>query len=195
MQPSDSLIPCVDPPILLNGLKHHLAYIKAFIHANISAGISVIPSLRVKLLCIGESQMDVYLGTMSPREIAQEVAVKLKEANLYEKPLYENWLLQEKGGFANIRLADGTDWILRVGEIAERYIHIHPGRYAAHTIRVKANTLKTAIALTVCRKVEHPKEIEVTYVNYVRKKVLNLSPVKSISASEGMGKLLELLNG
>jgi hypothetical protein len=84
--------------------------------------------------------------------------------------------------------------VLRLGEQPERYVHIHPGRYSPHTIRVKAGALKTAIALSVWMKLYNHGELTVELLNYVRKDVLTASPVKSLTAVEGFVKLFKLVN-
>jgi hypothetical protein len=84
--------------------------------------------------------------------------------------------------------------VLRLGEQENRYVHIHPGRYATHTIRVKAGTLKTAIAVSIWKKKFNCTEITLALVNRVRKEILYTSPVKSFSADEGLGKLIQLIN-
>jgi hypothetical protein len=83
---------------------------------------------------------------------------------------------------------------LRLGEQEERYVHIHPGRYSPHTIRVKANTLKTAIALSVWMKVYNHREINLELLNHVRREILAASPVKSLEGTEGFIKLFNLVH-
>jgi hypothetical protein len=85
-------------------------------------------------------------------------------------------------------------WVLRLGEQAERYIHIHPGRYSPHTVRVKASALKTTIAASVWMKILNQAKLTVELLNYVRKEILGTSPVKSLEATEGFVKLFKLVH-
>jgi hypothetical protein len=181
----------VPSPVLVNCLKHHLVFIRSFIASSATEDISLLPR---QLYGIGESQMDLYTGSLSPGEIAFQIIEQLKNWQLFEKQAYISWLNRQESGYATLQLSDGSTWILRIGEQEERYIHIHPGRYAAHTIRVRATTLKTAIALSVWQLVHHKQEISLAIVNQVRKELLQVSPVKSISSTEAISKLLYLLN-
>ncbi|MFC2135224.1 hypothetical protein ACFLTH_11455 [Bacteroidota bacterium] len=177
-------------PILLNSIKHHAGYIQNEINSS-----QYDPKiLRKKLVVIGDSQMDLYFGSLSPVEIGDEVIKQLKENMILEKTKYESWLESGRNDYQTITLSDTSVWTLRLAEDEERYVHIHPGRYSPHTIRVKALTLKTAIAVLVyaARFSKHPIDVEV--INLVRSEILGESPVKSLEKSEGLIKLLTLLS-
>ncbi len=178
-------------PVLVNGLKHHLGYIRNFVDKHIT---STAQEIGYRLLSLGESQMDVYMGRMSLEEIAHEIIHRLQAASQFSKNAFIDLLNKNQAGYTTLQLSDGTNWVLRLGEVDNRYIHIHPGRYTAHSIRVKAGALKTAIAVSVWRKKFGHSKITLALINQVRKQVLNASPVKSVSASEGIGKLIQLID-
>jgi hypothetical protein len=182
----------VPPPVLLNSLKHHLGYIKDFIER--SAAVNNIEEVTRQLLLIGESQMDLYLGDLTPEIIAYQITKQLQEKGAIDKEQYLNFINNQDTSYQIIRLSDNSVWVLRLGEKAERYIHIHPGRYSPHTVRVKAGALKTTIAASVWMKMLNQAVLTLELLNYVRKEILGESPVKSLEATEGFGKLFKLVH-
>ncbi len=181
----------VPPPILFNGLKHHVNYIQSFIRESITHRNTDL--LREQLLCIGESQMDVYTGELLAMDIASQIKNQVEEIGIYSKSQYIHFLQQHPASFRTIPLSDGSLWILRLGEKEERYIHIHPGRYSPHTLRVKAGALKTAIASCVWMQIHKQEEITIELLNLIRREVLGISPVKSLDSMEGFAKVHKIL--
>ncbi|MCX7987703.1 MAG: hypothetical protein N2662_12270 [Bacteroidales bacterium] len=171
----------MDNPVLFNALKHHWYTIKKF---------SGSPPLQWidELVVIGHSIIDLYIGKMTVEQITEEVIKELQRINVFEIKAFEEWLKQGRD-FRIIKLSDGSFWTLRRTKHNEtQYIHIHPGRYSPHTMRVKSETLKTAIAYQCLRyygelnnlptSLRSASDKEITqYLNYVRQK-LQLSPVK-----------------
>jgi len=137
--------------------------------------------------------MDLYFGSYSPVEISEQILNYLKEKKVYLPERYKDWLTENENDYRLINLFDKSVWTLRLGEDAEKYVHIHPGRYSHNTRRVKALTLKTAIFTLCCEKLGEPKLSGRELINHVRKKYLNEPPLKSVSKESGLGKLLELL--
>ena len=78
-----------------------------------------------------------------------------------------------------------------MGDSREEYIHIHPARYAKDTVRVKANSLKTAILLAK-HGIYNFQDLEITELNSFRKK-LSLSPIRSLKAASGIKEVLGLI--
>jgi hypothetical protein len=187
--PENCMVP---PPVLFNCLKHHLGFIHDYIEASVAS--KNMEALSSQLLSIGESQMDLYLGGLAPALIAHQIVVQLQENKMYERAAYVNFLHTNEPGYQKMIISDHSVWILRLGEVEGRYVHIHPGRYSPHTVRVKASTLKTAIALSVWMKLHVYTEVTVEMLNYVRKNILSTSPVKSLTAAEGFGKIFRLVH-
>lgn len=177
----------VPAPVLFHGWKHHLPYILSEI-AQFRALQSIdIEKFNKILLTIGSSQMDLYLGQLSPAAIGKETVEKLHLENLLDKAKYEQWLIQN-GYYQQITLSDQSRWTLRMGNQEDRHIHIHPSRYSPHSLRIDANTLKTIIVYLL--EYEKDKtEIDLIRVNAVRQKYLQLSPIKSISVEKGIGAI------
>lgn len=173
------------PPILFNHLKHHLGAVHLYIETEKT-------NHYTNLLCIGASQADFYIGDLQLNDIREEILQKLSNMHLSGKEEYVNWL-QENGGFQQVALSDGSIWILLEGTDADCYIHIHPGRYSPHTIRIKASTLKTAIALC-CAGVLSPKDISTEKVNVVRRD-LKLSPIREVKDAATILEAVQLILG
>ena len=183
----------VPEPVKLNCWKHHLMFIKEQI-SNVDNNVSG-NELRKILLLIGESQMDLYFGKLSPKQISIFIINKLKKKRVYETSKFKEWIVNDGKNYRMIYLPDKSTWILREGNEIKRYIHIHPGRYSPLTFRVKSLTLKGAIAVVTTFGVERSKKLFLDDVNSIRKEILNQPPLKSISANAGQGNIILTLCG
>ncbi len=148
----------VSSPVNFNCWKHHAGFIKQQIKLHSRTRDQI--QLKKHLLVIGESQMDLYFGKLSPSEISREIISYLKKEKSFSFDRYIGWLKTETKDYKLIRLSDKSIWTLRLGENQERYVHIHPGRYSPNTIRVKATTLKTAILILWYKQLGEIKVIE-----------------------------------
>ncbi len=186
-----AIIDSVPAPVLFNGLKHHTGYIQAFIrecivHKNITL-------LREHLLSIGESQMDLYTGTLPVADIAWQIIEQVKGVGLFTRNQFIEYLRLHPANYYTVPLSDGSLWVLRLGELENRYIHIHPGRYSLHTLRIKAGALKTAIATHVWMQLSEQNTISLNLLNQARKEILAASPVKSLESMVGFAKIYHLV--
>lgn len=180
----------VPSPINFNCWKHHTGFLTEQIVTIKSE--KEIKELRTKLLKIGESQMDLYYGKLSPAKISDQIIHSLKEKKLLSLKQYTAWLNKENKNYNLVELPDKSVWTLRLSENSDRYVHIHPGRHSPLTIRVKATTLKTAILIL---SFEHPGKngnVNTETVNQIRKAYLDESPLKSLSKASGLIKLIDL---
>ncbi|WP_439880547.1 hypothetical protein ACSX1A_15475 [Pontibacter sp. MBLB2868] len=177
-------------PVLFHPLKHHLGHIVAYMKANRS---SAVPDIQQDLLTLGTSQLDLYCGPLTPLQIAQETIDHLEKRDLLQPEKFSEYLSLTDNHYRCITLSDSTDWVLRWGVIEGRYVHLHPARYAPHTIRVKAAAIKTAIAAIMASWRLQTSEIDAKVINNARKEWLRLAPIKKISPTEGVGKILGLL--
>lgn len=182
---------CVVPiPINFNCWKHHYGFIKNQISA--CTNQKEFRNLKQTLLKIGNSQMDFYVGTLTPELISSFIINYLKSLNVLDPEKYNSWLTTEGKDFRQIKLEDKSIWTLRLGTKTERYIHIHPGRHSPNTLRVKAKTLKTTILVLCSEKINNEQKMSIKQINGLRKEYLGESPLKSISKETGLGKLIEL---
>jgi len=182
----------IPPPINFNCWKHHAGFIKKQIEP--VKETTEFEELRVYLLKIGESQMDLYFGRFSPTEISEYILNALDRKNISNSEQYKYWLTQEGKDFQLVELKDKSVWALRLNDDIKRYVHIHPGRYSPHTIRVKATTLKTAILVLCSEKIGEINTTETNTVNQIRKKYLYEPPLKSFSDATGLRELINLLH-
>jgi hypothetical protein len=180
----------ITPPINFNCWKHHAGFIKKQIDS--VKEIKEPDQLKVYLLKIGESQMDLYFGEYSPINISEQILDYLHRNRIYSPDLYKDWFSKDGKDYQLVELRDKSIWTLRLGDDAERYVHIHPGRYSPHTVRVKAATLKTVILVLCSEKIGEIKTIETQTINRIRKKYLDEPPIKSFSSASGLGRLIDL---
>ncbi len=182
----------IPEPFLLNCWKHHLNFIRFHLSGLMQdkgAGNDKIKSI---LLQLGRSQMDLYTGNFSPREIAVHVKERLTNINCFEKTSFKTWINSPPEGYKMLPVPDTSVWTLRMGQ-ENRYIHLHPSRYSNNTIRIKANTLKTLIALKwMMHAKNHPLNLEI--LNTARKEFFGAPPVKSLSVINNIRHYLPLLN-
>lgn len=179
-------------PIKLNCWKHHVRFVKNELQNFKSE--TQLKQLQATLLKIGESQMDLYYGFYSPKEIANHINKYLISISIKSNKEYENWLCKHGTEYQTITLLDNSVWTLRKGDKEKRYIHIHPGRYSPHTVRVKALTLKTTICVLAYSEIKSASEFDIDLINEARKKYLNASPLKIINQERGLGRLITLFN-
>jgi len=121
-------------------------------------------------------------------DITREIIVQLKGKLLLEKKKYLQYL-SENNGYAIVILSDQSSWVLRKGDDAVRYIHIHPAWYSAHCIRVKAVTLRSAIATYI--QVGVARKVTLADLNHVRKSFWGLSSIKQVYPA--MARLLDMV--
>jgi hypothetical protein len=182
----------VDEPVLLNCWKHHAGFIKYKIQEYRNIPGDNLGSLRGELLRIGESLMDLYLGELSPGEIAGAVITELNKQGITGRTGYQFWLKAEGSDYRIILLKDNSKWTLRLGEKPERYVHLHPSRYSERTIRVRSASLKSAILYKVLNRVSSESNLD--HVNRIRSDFLELPPLKSLGAGSALLKLIEILS-
>jgi len=138
--------------------------------------------------------MDLYLGKLTPIELTTFAKQFLKERQAFKYELYKKWLYSSGNEYKLIILPGKSTWALRMGNKKENYIHIHPGRYSLHTIRVRALTLKTAICVMVYINIYKISSPNLELINNVRNKFLNAAPVKSLSLTSGLLRLLKVFS-
>jgi len=179
-------------PLTLNCWKHHAGFIKKQIEIYRHEKISV-EELQKTLLVIGESQMDLYVGELYPQKICDEIVSKLKSTGKLAFEAYKKWLFEKGHEYKLVEISDNSVWALRLGKQEERYVHIHPGRYSPVTLRVKALTLKAAIAVLIINYEKNFPLIDTLKINEVRKKILNSPPVKKISSNSAVVRVINIL--
>jgi hypothetical protein len=188
---SDDL-PHLPHPALLNCWKHHAGWIRQRIAAAASAGSAGVAALPAEMAVVGSRLMDLYTGSFSPAEIAESVFADLKALDAFEfEPLAKR--LAGQGGYAMFELDDGSEWTVRLGPADGRYIHLHPGRWVPHTMRVQANTLKSAVMAHAHAKLGVGGASDLAVVNEARRLYLGMLPVRELTGAGGLGAVIAAL--
>jgi hypothetical protein len=146
------------------------------------------------LIVIGAELMDLYIGRLSPAAIAGKVLATLQADNLLELHAYRTWLRASDGYRVLTFSEDESRWILRLGDEADRYVHVHPARWAPRTLRVRANVLKTAVMALAYVGVRGGKPLDLVLINDVRRQYLKLSPMGKMAAGDqGINAVIDVL--
>ncbi len=180
--------------MLLNTWKHHAAALRQRIRETVAAGPAGLPALADGLLVIGTELMDLYTGRLTPSEVAEKVLAALRDDNCLSPEAFLMWV-EAGGGYRELTVPeDGSRWVLRRGDEAGRYVHVHPGRWSPATRRVRANVLKTAVLVLAHVAVHGGDPLDVALVNDVRRRHLGLSPLgKELSGEQGLGAVIDVL--
>ncbi|MFB6342114.1 hypothetical protein ACE1ET_10335 [Saccharicrinis sp. FJH62] len=139
---------------------------------------------------VQSNYIDIYTGRLTPINVCTEINVLLNHKGIKSNEQFLSWVHKEKP-YKTLRLSDDSEWILRKGEHEERYIHIHPSRTGASTLRFKGTTLITAYKLH--QKYNGNQFIPtLQQVNEARKE-MNLSPVKRLDHEKGILKCWQII--
>ncbi len=175
---------CTNPPIMLNGWKHHNAFLLDQVRGWVQKPEQLFPLFVAKLKMLGESQFDIYSGDLSPGAISHDVSNILEGFNVFEREAYMQWIERSPQLFWQVTISDGSEWTLRQGDDSEEFfIHIHPSRYSKFCYRLKANQLRTALSTLVIANMRKEKPC-MPLLNKVRQEYLGLSPVSKPLAKE-----------
>lgn len=177
-------------PVLFNTWKHHAGFLRHRIADCAARGEAGLAELAGELVVVGATQMDLYIGANSPAEIGQLLLAQLGRDGVLEPAAYHAWI-EQGGGYRVVTLPDGCNWVLRAGEENGRYVHVHPGRWAPQTRRVRANVLKTAVLALAAAGGGDPLELAV--INRVRRDFLGLAPIGRLRGEQGLSEVIDLL--
>lgn len=180
-------------PALLNTWKHHAGWIRARVVAAAAAGPEGVAALPLEMVVIGTRLMDLYTGPLSPREVVEHVFAELKSNGRFEFEPLAAWLA-ERGEYALTELSDGSRWTIRLGPAGGRYVHLHPGRRSPHTLRVQANTLRSAVVAHALARLTGGDPLDLRIVNEARERYLNLHPVCELTGDGGLGAVIAALS-
>jgi hypothetical protein len=175
-------------PITFNTHKHHLKFLLGQIEIWKNMHWNQAES---ELFTIGENLLDFYIGDLSVENICNECILIFENNKIYSKSDFIKWLFPLE--YRKIKLSDSSEWVIREGKDAVRFMHIHPAKQSLHTIRVRAATLKTVLGVMIRTDNNFTQiNINLKVVNDIRVIYLKLSPVKSLQRGKGILKLLEL---
>ena len=175
-------------PITFNTYKHHFQFLLKQIEVWQEQEWQ---QVEAEIISIGENLLDFYTGDLTVENICTECLHYFKRNGIFSKGEFTNWLNRHE--YRKIKLSDSSEWIIKKGNDENRYIHIHPAKQSTHTIRVRAVTLKTVLAIMVkISNISDNMHINLSNVNYIRSEYLHLSPVKSIQRDKGILRLWEI---
>jgi len=179
----------VKKPILFNFWKHHLGFLLNQINKSETINLKL---LKSQILTIGNSTTDLYTGKMDIAEISDCCITTLKKLNRYRKDSYLKWIKQSPEEYHLLDFPDKSVWILKIGIEKGRHIHIHPGRHVPHTVRVKANILKTAYLANLFAIKHKISPFDIDLINKLRNEILELTPIKFVTMNQDLGKMIHL---
>ncbi len=173
--------------ITFNPYKHHLGFLKMKIEEWKKTNWT---DAEKEIRCIGNNLIDLYFGKLTINEIHNEIYNFALENNLTTAAKLAQWLKPLE--YKKTELSDTSLWVIKQSQDSNHYLHIHPAKYSPFTLRVKAPTLKTVIALQVF----HIDLIQsdLGTVNKLRTEKLNLSPVKGLIPGKGIARLMANFN-
>lgn len=182
------MIEKIPVPVTFNTYKHHFRFLlqRIGIWENVEWN-----QVEEELFGIGENLLDFYTGDLTVESICNECILFFKTSNITDKITFINWLHPLE--YRKIVLSDSSEWIIKEGKDPERFIHIHPAKQSAHTIRVRAATLKTVLVLMITTgTISQQMNENLQTVNHIRTAYLQLSPIKSLQCGKGILNLWEL---
>ncbi|WP_319480114.1 hypothetical protein [uncultured Draconibacterium sp.] len=181
--------PEIPLPIQYNPYKHHFHFLLNELTVWQKSDWNV---TEKALLSIGNNLFDFYLGELTPEQICNSILNYFETKNINTQTAFKNWLGNLE--WKKITLSDESKWLIKRGNQADRYIHIHPAKFSKHTIRVRATTLKTVLTLCVHKiPISDDAEQNLQSVNKHRISYLQLSPIKSLDEEDsGILKLWQL---
>lgn len=184
----------VPHPVLFNAWKHHAGWVRERIALAADGGQDGVSAVASAVVVCGTKLMDFYLGDLTPWAVGESALAHLQRLGKREFPAFRDWLAPQ-GGFSGFTAPDGSRWILRAGDEAGRYVHLHPGRYSPYTARVPGLTLKTAVVTLALARHTGADPLSVAVVNDARKRFLALPPVATVDPANGLGEVLRWLGG
>ena len=169
-------------PVRFNPFKHHRSYIMTVLD-------DTSPEEIIKMLDpLCNNYIDIYTGGMSFDVIASEIVDILKSKKVLQLVDFTSWVAS-KNGYQQLKLRDGSEWVVRKSNDTERYIHIHPTHTGSLSIRFKGSTLKT-VYLLKARLEDSNKIPSLREVNETRMQI-GLSPVNKLDRTKGILKCYE----
>ncbi|MEM7010869.1 MAG: hypothetical protein AAF585_05230 [Verrucomicrobiota bacterium] len=171
-------------PFLYNIWKHHLQAIRQLRDLQIDH-----EELLESVATIGARTHDIYIGALGVDEVTEQLGAQLKEQNVLELEEFQAWLGPME--HRSLTIDDESVWVMRLGEMSGRHLHIHPARHTPHSVRFNAPVWKTATLAFFT--IDDRNECDLEAINRLRKDELDLSPIAQLTAGEGISKALDLI--
>jgi hypothetical protein len=187
-----NIVPPLEP-MKLNCWKHHFRFIQQEIISAVNQGADAVMKLPKQLECLGDSYLDLYTGPMKPTEIAHELLAQLGDLEVATPQYFGSWVEMEQSEYRILHLSDLSFWRVQAHNSSDFFIEFAPGRNAYHTLRLKADALRTAIMSTALSQLES-REISLDLINAVRVHHFGLEPKKMLMPGCDLNRILSLMN-
>lgn len=177
-------------PFLFNPLKHHLGFIRDLVWETWIPGIhSNWPSIAREIKHTGVSMMDIYRGKIDAGSILEELRNQLQQPGLLDPGRFALYSGTNPEDFRTLLISDGSEWVVKYFPDPSRFIHVFPARSSNYTLRIKANTLKSAILYILFIGKDYISE---EGLNSARS-MMGLSPVRDVDEAESISRIIEML--
>lgn len=177
-------------PYRFNPWKHHLHWVSHQIEEIRKTGEVGKHNIMIdSIKAINSNQVDVYTGPFTPLELIAKINDILIKQGIIERHQLIVWL--DKKGYQLISLSDSSNWVIREGKEETQYIHFHPARNSPNAVRIHGNSWKTALIINLLYS--DKEDLSLTEINNIRRKYLNLSPIKDLEGSLRLQSALDLL--
>jgi hypothetical protein len=127
---------------------------------------------------------------MDLNQIAAFTISFLKKDKLENESEYLDWIRKSSDQYRILPFPDQCIWVFKIGVEPGRHVHIHPGRNVPHTVRAKANVLKTAIAVNAKAWLDESNPLRIENINTVREDLIRLEPIKFVTMNQELGRLI-----
>lgn len=182
----------IPEPFRFNLCKHHLHWIQDRLQQIINnpMDLGLRDNVIENIKSINSNHLDIYTGDLTPEQLIQAFEDVIRKHKITSRSEFSSWI--GKLEFQLVTLTDSSVWVLREGMEDELYIHIHPARNVPNALRIHGNSWKTAIVL----KIFYPDltDIDLIVVNEIRKRYLNLSPIKELDKSQRLMTAMKLIS-
>lgn len=176
------MYPKIPVPVTFNPHKHHFSFLLKQIELWKKTDWETVEK---ELLLIGGNLLDLYLGRLPVEQVCKECIEYFAEMEISGPAEFRKWLAPKE--YRKIELSDNSLWVIKEGADKKRFIHIHPAKNSPYSIRVKATTLKTVLALLINdEKPTGDLQSNLKRVNQIRTGYLKLSPIKSLERGKGI---------
>ncbi len=183
-------IESIKPPVAFNPYKHHLGFLKEQIEIWRTVDWA---KTEADLLNMGNNLIDLYYGKLTVSEICLQSIQFAGENGITGPDTLRIWLHPHH--YRKMKLSDQSLWVIRLGNDDDRYLHIHPAKNSPCTLRVRAATIKTVVAVSVLPDRGEESCLRLSEVNRIRKEKLGLSPVRRLERGKGIAGLFSFFAG
>lgn len=179
--------------VLLNCWNYHLPFIRQQIQEYSEKGLQGLEELCRDLEAVQTPSFDLYTGPTPPEVLKQDVWQQLEGLGISQPEIFRDWVGAEEQNYRILHLSDLSFWILKAGPTAEQYIEMVPGRYSYLTIRMNADSLKSAIMACTLGQIEGARPQELELVNQIRQAYLGLEPLKQVPQGGSLDRMCTMI--